>query len=180
MSPLPAAACSTLASGRCGFPHQVPGRAPARSSHTVRAPPPAPPRFLPSRTRSQPLAPAACAGPRFAGSSASRPRWRRAARLRALSRSMSGSCRRSRAPTLPAWGPPSGKTLISPGLRLSPPAARQEPRKASAVSRARSGPTGGGLGGGQGAPERRAGIWAGPGRSRWQHLSARRASAAAR
>ncbi|XP_036078005.1 exocyst complex component 6 isoform X5 [Rousettus aegyptiacus] len=40
---------------------------------------------------------------------------------------MSGSCRRSRAPIPPAWGPPSGKALISLGLELPRSAARQEP-----------------------------------------------------
>lgn len=34
MSPLPAAACSTLASGRCRLLHQVPGRARARVPRT--------------------------------------------------------------------------------------------------------------------------------------------------
>lgn len=51
------------------------------------------------------------------------PKWRRAARVWAPSPSMSGSCRRSRALTPPAWGPPSGKDLIPQGLRL--PALRR-------------------------------------------------------
>lgn len=47
------------------------------------------------------------------------PRWRRMARVWAQFRNMSGSCRRSRAPTPPAWDPPFGKTLIPPRPRAA-------------------------------------------------------------
>lgn len=47
------------------------------------------------------------------------PRWRRMAMVWAPSRSMNGSCRRLRAPTPPAWGPPSGKALIPLGPRTA-------------------------------------------------------------
>lgn len=91
----------------------------------LRSPPP----FSPPRSSPRPLALAPRAPhsrcPRAARSRVLRgaaprrllsfqPRWRRAVRVRALSRSMSGSCRRSRAPTPPAWGPPSGKAFIPP------------------------------------------------------------------
>lgn len=100
------------------------------------------------------------------------PRWRRAAKVWAPSRSMSGSCRRSRAPIPPAWGPPSGKALISLGLELPRSAARQEPgagRPDRWCARRRAGAVrGGGLGPRPG--------WGGA--EGVLHLSARPASAA--
>lgn len=154
--------CQGLDLGLAGTPvHRLPA---------LRSPPPSP------SPRPLALAPRAARSRRPRGAAPRRllsfqPRWRRAARVRAQSRSMTGSYRRSKAPTPPAWGPPSGKALIPPGPRIVP-AGRSS-------GAGRGGPTGGARGGGRGRSG--AEVWD-PGRAEAEqngllHLSAPPASA---